>query len=63
MDPQLADIRQSMYPLHSYIPSEQVHPHNCFSLENLKMGPTKIDSFQYCGEVFPFCPLKQCKIH
>ena len=47
IDPQLADIRQSIYPLHSYIPTEQVHTKN-------KMGPTKIDNFQYCGEFFLF---------
>ena len=42
---QLADIRQSIYPLHSYIPTEQVHPDYRFFLVTNKMGPTKIDNF------------------
>ena len=49
-----------IYPLHSYIPTEQVYWHHCFFLETHKMGPTKIDN--YCGEVFTFFSLKQCKI-
>ena len=63
IDLQLADIRQSIYTLHFYIPTEQVHPHHCFFLETQKMGPTEIDNFQYYGTVFPFCSLKQCKRH
>ena len=61
IDPQLADIRQSIYPLHSNIPTEQVYPYCCFSLETHEMGPTKIDNFQYGREVFPFCSLNSVK--
>ena len=63
IDPQIADIRQLIYPLHSYIPTEQFHRRHYFFLDTKEMGPTKIDNFQYCGKVFPFCSLKQCKIN
>ena len=63
MDPQIADIRQLTYPLHSYIPTEQFHRRHYFFLDTKEMGPTKIDNFQYCGEFFPFCCLKHCQIH
>ena len=45
IDPQLADIGQSIYPLHSYIPTEQVYPYHCFFLETHEKGSTKIDNF------------------
>ena len=63
MDPQIADIRQLTYPLHSYIPTEQCHRRHYFFLDTKEIGPPKIDNFQYCGEVFPFCCLKHCQIH
>ena len=56
IDLQLADGGQSIYPLQSYMPAGQVHAGS-------KMGPTGYDNSQYCGEVFPFCSLKKCKIH
>ena len=51
---QLADTRQSIYPLHSNIPTEQVHPHKCFFLENYNMGPTKLKIFNILGRSFHF---------
>ena len=30
---QLANIKQSVYPLHSYIPTAQLHLHHCYLLE------------------------------
>ena len=60
---QLANIRHSIYPLQSYIPTEQITPHHWLLLETHEKGHTKIVDFQYFGEVFPFCSLKQWKIH
>ena len=55
---QLADIRQPIYTLHSYILTEHVHPHNCFFLETFEMGLTKIVNFLNGREAFLHCSLK-----
>ena len=54
---------QSIYSLQSYIPTDQIIPHHFLLLETHEKGHTKIVNFQYFGEIFPFCSLKQWKIH
>ena len=49
----VSSIWEWIYPLHSYIITEQLHQHHCFFLESPQAGPIKIANFQYCEDVFP----------